>query len=42
MIVILAAKYLQREPLEAFFGDLFPGGEAAVKVSASSCSHTAN
>jgi hypothetical protein len=33
MILILTAKYIQREALEVFFGKLFPSGDAAVDVS---------
>jgi hypothetical protein len=33
MIVVLAAKYIEREALEVFLGRVFPGGQASVKVS---------
>ncbi|KAH8725465.1 hypothetical protein GQ44DRAFT_772133 [Phaeosphaeriaceae sp. PMI808] len=31
MIVVLAAKYIEREALEDFLGDLFADGQAAYK-----------
>jgi hypothetical protein len=36
MIMILMAKYIEREGLETFLGNIFPNGDAAVKVRAMS------